>query len=790
MTSFKLQEPVVPDVPGVPTSDTDRAHWLVPLLAALFFISGACGLIYQVLWMRRLGLVFGVTVEAASTVWASFMAGLAIGSLAGGRLGDRVRRPLVWFGIVEALVGVTALATPLALDLVQQAYIGLSPRMSSSAALLTVVRVAMTAGVLLVPTLLMGASLPLVVQSALGRGGPLGPRVGILYGTNTAGAIAGTLLAGLALIPVFGIRRTFLLAATANLLVGATAMLFSRAAVARHSPLDPAAAPGANESEASPQIRRLVLFVFFVSGLATFALEVVWFRVIVLIARPTVYAFSMMLAAVLFGIALGSLVIARWMRQPRPWLGRLVVFELLLGVVALLSLVSLNYAPALYPLVEPALTRLLPGYLAYAIFVAALPVLPASVLMGMAFPVGLEIWSGRAAAGDARTASRVAIFYSLNVGGAILGSLLAGFLLLPALGSRGSLIAIASVIFGSGLALAAVARPLSRARIAGGLALAASFGGLAAFISDPFDAFLRARFPDHKVVWREESVQATVSVHRQPDGQMNLHLEGNHQANDNPGMVGAHAQIGHLPMAVHPDARQALVIGLGGGVTAGAVAYHEGVSIDIVELSRAVVRGAQYFRHVNYGVLARPNARVYVADGRNFLQTTERSYDVITADLILPIYAGSGNLYSAEYFQLVRRRLNPGGIFVQWVSGNDAEYRAIMRTFLSVFPHATLWAGGSLMLGTPEPLRLRASDLEWKLQVPGRYRALERLGVRSFGDLLRLYRAGPDEMRAFVGEGPILTDDRPLVEYFLSLPRARDPDLSRLRGDVRRHVID
>ena len=770
--------------------DKDRARWLVPLLAALFFVSGACGLIYQVLWMRRLGLVFGVTVEAASTVWASFMAGLAIGSLAGGLVGDRVRRPLVWFGVAEGLVGVTALATPMALDLVQQAYLGLSPRMTSSPALLTVARVAMTTAVLLVPTLFMGASLPLVVRSALGRGGPVGPRVGLLYGTNTAGAIAGTLVAGLALIPTYGIRWTFVLAAAANLLVGSAAIVVSLAAASPRPGPVVERAPAFSEPDAPARIRRLVLFVFFLSGLATFALEVVWFRVIVLITRPTVYAFSMMLAAVLFGIALGSLAVARWMRQPRLWLARLVVFELLLGVVALLSLVILNYAPTIYSWVEPALTRVLPGYLAYAMVVAVLPVLPASVLMGMAFPVGLEIWAGRPAAENARTSSRIGLFYSLNVGGAILGSLLSGFFLLPALGSRGSLIAIAAVIFGSGLALAAVARPVTRIRALAGLGLAAAFAVLAVFVSDPFDAFLRARFPNHKVVWREESIQATVSVHRQPDGQLNLHLEGNHQANDNPGMVGAHAQIGHLPMAVHPDARQALVIGLGGGVTAGAVAYHDGVSVDIVELSGAVVRGAQYFRHVNYGVLARPNARVHVADGRNFLQLTERRYDVITADLILPIYAGSGNLYSAEYFQLVRQRLNPGGIFVQWVSGSDHEYRAIMRTFLSVFPHATLWAGGSLMLGTVEPLRLRASDLEWKLQVPGRFRALERLGVRSFDDLLRLYRAGPDEMRTFAGDGPVLTDDRPLVEYFLSLPRDRDPDLARLRGDVKRHVVE
>ena len=176
-------------------------------------------------------------------------------------------------------------------------------------------------------------------------------------------------------------------------------------------------------------------------------------------------------------------------------------------------------------------------------------------------------------------------------------------------------------------------------------------------------------------------------------------------------------------------------------------------------------------------------------DGRNYLLLTKKRYDVITADVILPIHAGSGNLYSAEYFQLVRKALKPGGIAVQWVAGTDAEYKTIARTFLSVFPETTVWAGGTLLLGSVEPLRLRKSDFDWKLAVPGRRDMLAMLGVRTFDDLLRQFNAGPQELRAFVGEGPILTDDRPLVEYFLSLPRDRQPELGSLRGDVKNHVV-
>jgi spermidine synthase len=163
---------------------------------------------------------------------------------------------------------------------------------------------------------------------------------------------------------------------------------------------------------------------------------------------------------------------------------------------------------------------------------------------------------------------------------------------------------------------------------------------------------------------------------------------------------------------------------------------------------------------------------------------TPRRYDVITADLILPIFSGAGNLYSAEYFRLVRTALKDDGVALQWVWGTDAEYKTIMRTFLSVFPDATLWSGGSLMIGSKKPLTLRRQDFEWKQHVPGRRDALVELGFETFEELTASYVAGPAEMTAFVGDGPILTDDRPLTEYFLSLPRDREVDIRPLRGDV------
>jgi spermidine synthase len=760
---------------------------LTTKLVPLFFASGACGLVYQVLWLRLLGLVFGVTVYAASTVWASFMTGLAVGSVLGGWIGDRVRRPLVWFGIVEVLIGLTALATPALLHQLQRLYVSLQPSLPDSLPAVTMARAAIAFGVLIIPTMLMGTTLPLVLRSALGRSDQIGAKAGLLYGTNTAGAIAGTLAAGLFLVPGLGVWRTFLAAASVNLLTGVIAVaiglqrLPASSDAAASGPLE----VGVPHDHVLPAIRRLVLIVFFMSGFAALALEVIWFRVIVLIVRPTVYGFAVMLATILLGIAVGSYLVAPLMRRRIDWLATLAGIEVASGLAALFSLTTLNWVPVVHQAILPAVDVVLPDYLAYPIAASVPALLPTSLLLGAAFPIGLRLWAGSDAEPSPRVASRTGVFYALNVVGAILGSLVAGFLLLPALGSRNSLVLVSGLLCLSGLALLLAGGARSSARLAVAAAAVVLFAGITAVLEDPFDAFLKVRYPRDQVVWREESVQSTVSVHRDPRGGLGLFLEGNHQASDQPSMVFVHRRIGHLALVVHPDPHAALVVGLGGGATAGAAAIHPGVALTVVELSPSVVRAASFFEHINHGLLKNPSVSVVTDDGRNHLLLTSQRYDVIAADIILPFHTGANNLYSADYFKLAKEALRPGGLVLQWVSGTDAEYKTIMRTFLSVFPQTTLWGDGTLMIGSDQPLRLRRSDFDWKLQIPGRREAFAELGIATFDDLLKQYLAGPGELRRWVGAGPVLTDDRPLTEYFLSLPRSGEVDLRGVQGNVR-----
>lgn len=782
--------------PGRPSAPPGQQRWLIWVLAALFFCSGASALIYQVIWLRKLGLVFGVTVFAASTVWASFMSGLAIGSLLAGRVADRVKRPLLWFAGAEAFIGVTALLTPVGLDVFQQWYVSIYPNIPQNAFALTSLRVIATLAVLFVPTVLMGATLPLVIKSSLMRSTRLGPRVGTLYATNTAGAIIGTLSAGLVLIPRVGMSDALIVAAALNLGVAVCAGLVAFAQRAAESPTADERMLSAEDiqrvtpADELPRNARLtVLLVFALSGFTSLAIEVIWFRVIVLLIRPTVYGFAMMLAMLLLGIALGSYLAAPLLRRPRRWMLPLAAIELAMAGVALISVQMLTFHPGLVAWATPWLGTVMAPYHVVALTASLLTIFPTALLMGIAFPIGLRLWTGEHD-GSARVGQRIGIFYSLNVAGSIFGSLVAGFALLPLLGSGNSLTLVAALILCSGLALVIQSDLAPRRQLTAIAISIIAFGGVATLIDDPFDLFLRLRYPNQQVVWREEGIQGTVSVHRS-GGNLLLHLEGNHQASDTGGPRGGiHRTLGHLPMALHPEAREALVIGLGGGATAGAVSTHEGVHVDVVELSPGVVRAARYFEHINEGVLKRPNVRIMVDDGRNYLLTTRKRYDVITADLILPIFSGAGNLYSVEYFRLVHQALKDDGIAVQWVWGTDAEYKSIMRSFLTAFPDATLWAGGQLMIGTKRPLRLRRADFDWKLTMPGRAAALRELNFDSFEKLAASFFAGPVQMRAFTRRAPLLTDDRPLTEYFLSLPRDREIDLAPLRAQPTAPTID
>ena len=745
-----------------------KPRWLLPLLLILFFGSGVCALVYQVMWLRLLALVFGVTVYAASTVLAGFMAGLGIGSYAAGRLATRITRPLAAFGIAEVLVGITAFASPVVLDALTRVWVVLHPSLPDSVAVITIIRFVVAFLVLIVPTSLMGATLPLVIKSAVAREDRIGGRIGLLYAVNTTGAIIGALVAGFYLISEVGVSLSFRMAAIGNLVIGIVAL-----AAAYAMPAQPArpAAPPVEETGAPTLLstgqRQIVLWTFFVSGVMSLALEIIWFRMLVVFLRPTAYAFTIMLACVLTGIALGSALATPILRMRGRWLPALAVIQALIGVVAVLSFNALARSQAVADAATPWFAAIgLNTYLAPLVASSMVAMLPTMLLLGLAFPIGMSLWAGDDPSDE--TSRRVGAFYSLNVLGAILGSMLAGFVLLPAIGTRNSLIVVSALATSSSMALAWSQRATWPSFSYAVMALAPALFGLGAIDAvEPFDVAFARFHRNETLVWRQEGVQTTVAVHdRGGNPPMRImFLDGNHQANNSPGTAFIHHRIGALPVMLHPAPTTALVIGLGGGATPGAVArYH--VDVDVVELSAAVVAGSAFFKDINFDLLSRPNVHLRVDDGRNFMMMGRKKYDVITADIILPRHAGAGALYSKEYYELVRHSLAEGGLALQWnLADSMTEYKVLLRTFVSVFPYTTLWADGGLMLGSTKPFTISQSGYQ------ARRKGFDFLNW-DLATLKRIYSAGPEEIREFLGDsGPLLTDDKPVIEYFLSLPK-------------------
>ena len=439
------------------------------------------------------------------------MGGLALGSLLAGRMADRSKNPLRLFGFVEFLIGVCAVATPAALSAVHHLFLGVSANLPDSGAVAIVIRFLLAVIVLIVPMALMGATLPIVVKSSLSRIEGVGSRVGVLYATNTSGAIAGTLLAGFYLIPAIGLTRSFFLAASVNAVVGLTAIALSSLRY-RSASVEPAPVDASSPSRApSSRVPALVVAVFVVSGFASLALEVIWFRVFVIFLGPTSYSFTVMLAAVLVGIALGSALIAPFMRwRKADWLQVLALLQMAAAVVALQSFSAIRRTPKLPDWLQGLVTSLGLEFAAGAVFVSVMAILPTALFFGLAFPVGLRLWAG-AEGTEGHTAERIGFFYSLNVCGGVLGSILAGFWLLPHFGSRTSLIVMAGLFLASGFALqAALARRRPIITVLTAFA-AMMFVSRSMAMPDPLE-LARLRHGGGREVFKEEGVQTTVSV--------------------------------------------------------------------------------------------------------------------------------------------------------------------------------------------------------------------------------------------------------------------------------------
>jgi spermidine synthase len=520
---------------------------LLPLLLAFTLtLTGASGLMYQVIWFRALGLTFGVTVQATSAVLAAFMSGLAIGSLAASRFADRVRNPLRLYALIEIVVGLTGFASLLAFDAVQPVYRSLAPLWSETPGLVPAIRFVLAFAIMLIPTTLMGATLPLVVRAA--DSGGFAPRnVGLLYAANTFGAVAGAFLAGFYFIGVFGLTGTTAIAAGFNLLAGLVWLAVSRD---RSEPIGSTGTVGPGETideqPLSPKIARGVLIAYGISGLIALAYEVVWTRVLAGIFPGNVYAFTLMLCAILTGIALGSWLVTPFLVRRWNWLLVFAGLELLLAVVGVISILTLANAYTFEAAVRGWLGmrdgNLLPEPLFMALF-GLLAIGPSALIMGALFPVAARLIG----AGHEDVAHRVGQVYGVNVIGAIAGSLLGGLALIPLVGAERALwlLALGNALIGLAFFAALFRRVLPRALAAGFavgiVVLAVSTPGLL------YDRLFATIPWNERTLWYQEGPDATIRVAQYyGDGARVLYVNSEHQGTDHGSGLEFHHRLGHL----------------------------------------------------------------------------------------------------------------------------------------------------------------------------------------------------------------------------------------------------
>jgi spermidine synthase len=729
--------------------------------ALLAFLSGTAALTYQVLWVRQLGIVVGVDVHAVTTCVSAFLGGVGAGNAVFGRWADRLRRPLWAYGLLELAIGLTSVAATIALGHAAPLFVRMQQSIGLFAWLLPLVLVGL-------PAFLIGGTLPLLFrawspQAHIAEGG------GIFYAVNTAGGIAGALITPFVLIGQFGVRESAVIAALLNFSAAAGAFALTTSGV-----------PGAEtvpvEDSGVGRYQRTALILYGIAGGVALGYEVIWSQAVVPFMSTRSFAFAVVLATYLAGLVIGSAGYARFAdRLKDPW----GVFGLLIsaaGIVAFLQLIGLGrWLLILQTQAEAFVLSLTSSILAgmsarFAVAALSVVFVP-TLLLGAAFPVVVKL-----AVGPRRIGRDIGEVLAFNTLGGIAGTMLTGFILVPMLGLVRTLglLAVAAAGIGAfavfhGPAVRPVARRivLATGAVAVVCALWTSPRSLA-------KALAVAR-GGGEVVFYHESAAGTVAVLQEPKEKgdfRRLYIQGVSNSGDAMPSLRYMRLQALLPLIImEREPKSALVIGYGTGITAGALLAYDGLEKRVcVELLPGVVQASSLFRG-NYSAVTDPRMQIRLGDGRRELLRSKDRYDLITLEPPPPSAAGVANLYSANFYELAAKRLEAGGMLAQWLplgAQNDEDSRALVRSFIDVFPYSTLWTTElheMLLVGSFQPIVLDVDPISRRFQQPAVGAALQEVGIQSPAALLSTWITDRAGLARYAGNGSPVTDDRPSVEY-------------------------
>jgi predicted membrane-bound spermidine synthase/Flp pilus assembly protein TadD len=842
-------------------SQRSKQDWLLAVGLFCFFFSGIAGLIYEVVWTRMLTQIFGNTTYAIATVLSAFMAGLAIGSYLFGRIADRGKNDFLLYGLLEAGVGVYGFLVPQLFEMGQKLYRPIFGLNESYPFFFNLLLFFLSFVLLVFPTLLMGATLPVLSRFFVRNLFDLGRKVGDLYATNTLGAVLGCAFAGYVLIPQLGMRRTVFLAAATNLAIAAVILIVDRIRDKRPeelvAPAEPIAQTNASAGETPSWLGWAVLSSFCLSGFAALIYENAWTRALTLVIGSSTYSFTTMLVTFLVGLALGGFLYARLMGDREVRLSTFGYIELWVGLAALATIPLFERLPLIF-------VRLLHGFgdsfntfLSLQLFLSALVMLIPTILLGLTFPLVARLFTQSLY----RVGTGVGNSYAANTLGAIVGSFVGGFILIPFIGVQNTIIfaTVVNLLIGCLLIVADTRMsPAPRFTLAAAVLVLAVLipirvprwdqhiltSGVTIYNDRyeglPTDSLRLEEMQRDDVVYYREGLTVTVSVHRIP-GSDYLYFKSNGKIDGSYGDALSQLMTSYIPMLLHPTAEHALTIGLGSGMSAKALATFKSLkTIEVIEIEPAMIEASKFFdrasakleqlpvglsfpkeltgrvwydpekkllfykgvmeneersqlmslsedrdyrgavdtlyrrarnsRHSS--VLEDKRVRVIPTDGRNYILATPEHYDVITAEPSNPWIAGIANLYTREFYQVIKSKIKDDGIFAQWFhnySMSPDDFRMVFRTFAEAFPYVSLWGmkeSDFLLIGSKReqvfdyPAVKKIYDSNRMLRSD-----LDYLGLSDVYAVQGFYRMNREGFQTFSKGADINTDDGAQLEF-------------------------
>jgi spermidine synthase len=760
-----------------------------------FFFSGATALIYEVVWSKYLSLILGSTIQAQTVVLAAFMCGLALGNRLFGRWADRLSQPLVAYAYIESLIGVYALLFAFLYKGADGFFASAGSHLLGHSTSLLLLKASLSAGLLLCPTILMGGTLPLMAAWLKKSTTEAARRTALFYAVNSLGAVFGACLAGFFLVQNFGMHATINIAAIGNLLIGVGILVLTKVFGIQYQTTatpngagQPVAEP-ASELQASPSgTLWYSCVVVALSGGICMALEVLASRCLALIFGASLQVFAIVLMAFILGIGIGSGIIAR--SRVRRWHPELTTIFLVLGTAFLLGAFVFNIEAVVqgYAYLQTGLSRTPLGYHFHELMMTLIALcvlgLPAAAL-GSILPLRIRMLADS----PDLLGTRVGRLLTWNTIGAMSGSLIAAFILMPHAGLRGSFIVLGLIL----AALAGISAWLTKRQIilvtSCGvglfLLLVAADGGQkwqyilsSGIFREKFEAYIpnwmQDRIKTTDLLFYEDAADATVSIERGPSqfatNEITLRINGKADASS-VGDMSTQVLLAQLPLMAKPDSKDVFCFGVGSGVTAGSTLGYPIEHLTIADNCEPVLRAVKFFEPWNHGVMTNDRVRLYREDARTVMKLSPQKYDVIISEPSNPWMVGIGSVFSRDFYQLISTRLKPGGVMAQWFHFyeiDDEVLHVVLRTFGSVFPNMEIWdmdGGDIVLLGSDKPWHSGIEQYRHAFELAGPRRDLEAIGLASPEAVMARQLASQRTAFAVPPPGRLQTDNLPYLEY-------------------------